>query len=260
MDARFYIKREYQDDLFCNKNYVTTSHLNFHSPLEVWVVLEGRLECWINGNRKVLCQGEMIIAFSYDTHGYRALEEKTLIWTLIVPLSLCGEFREEMDQKQVVDPVIRDAAVFERVNQALEEMKQTDDKMIKRGFLYVALGTILNALSLEERQERVDQQLSTQLLCYLKKNFKEELSLQTTAEALGYHPAYLSHYFTEVFHTSFSRYVTMLRLRESVLLMQEGKSLSECAYESGFGSLRTFHRVFRKEFQCTPKNYIKQIK
>ena len=48
----------------------------------------------------------------------------------------------------------------------------------------------------------------------------------------------------------------MLRLRETVLLMRAGKmSITACALESGFGSMRSFYRAFREEFGCTPKEY-----
>lgn len=260
MDAIFSLRREYQEDAVYNEHTGAYSNPNFHSPLEIWMVIEGAMECWINGRRELLRSGEMVISFSYDTHGYRVLREGSVIGSLSVPLSVCGDFREEIHQKRPQNPVIRDREVFERVRGALLEMKNAQSEMIKRGHLYVALGTILGHLSLKERQEKMDQELSTRLLVYLQEHFGEELSLKSTALALGYHPAYLSHYFTETFHTSFGRYVTMLRLRESVLLMRKGeKDLSTCAYESGFNSLRTFHRVFREEFGCTPKAYMKQF-
>lgn len=261
MEAKFLLRREYQKNAGYAEHFGKYSNLNFHSPLELWIVIEGAAECWINGRTIRLHAGEMVISFSYDTHGYRAIEEGTLLGNLIVPLSVCGDFREEIHQKRAQNPVIRDREVFERVRGALQDMKNAQSEMTKRGHLYVALGTILEHLSLTERQEKIDQELSTRLLVYLQEHFREELSLKSTALALGYHPAYLSHYFTETFHTSFGRYVTMLRLRESVLLMRKGeKELSACAYESGFNSLRTFHRVFREEFGCTPKNYMKQLK
>ncbi len=260
MQAKFLLRREYQKEALYREHTGAYSDLNFHSPLEVWMVVEGAIECWINGRRERLRSGEMVISFSYDTHGYRILKAGSVIGTLSVPLSVCGDFREEIHQKRAQDPVIRDAEIFERVRGSLYRMGEAQNEMEKRGHLYVALGTILDHLSLTERQEKADQELSTRLLVYLQEHFREEISLKSTALSLGYHPAYLSRYFTENFRIPFSRYLTMLRLRESVLLMREGeKELSACAFGSGFNSLRTFHRVFREEFACTPKAYMKQI-
>ena len=260
MQASFYIEREYQEKVSYKEMPTIHSYLNFHSPLEIWLVLKGSYECWVNEKRMRLKQGEMVVSFSYDAHNYRILEEGSEMGVLVVPIAACGEFQGELRQKRASDPVIRDGTVFERVHRALTEMSGAENEMEKRGHLYVALGMILSHLSLEERQEKQEWGLSTRLLCYLQENFKGRLSLTSTATALGYHPGYLSQYFKENFHVSFGRYVIMLRLRESVLLMQEGKSLAECAFESGFGSLRTFHRVFREEFQCTPKQYMTELK
>lgn len=259
MQAEFILKREYQDDAYYVEYYPEVIEPNFHSPIEMWIMLEGSAEVWINGRRELLRKGEIIVAFSYDTHACRVLEKGSRMGTLILPLSCCGEFREEIKEKRAMDTVIRDEAVFETVHKSLLQMVKKDrSEMTRKGHLYVAFGMILDHLSMEARSEKVDLQLSARLMEYMQENFRREISLQSAASALGYHPGYISRYFKENFHISFGRYLTLLRLRESVLLMQAGKGLSDCAFESGFGSLTTFHRCFQKEFQCTPKQYMKK--
>jgi AraC-like DNA-binding protein len=52
----------------------------------------------------------------------------------------------------------------------------------------------------------------------------------------------------------------MLRLRESILLLQSGKrTVTEAAIESGFGSMRSFYRAFYTEFSCSPKEYLSRL-
>ncbi len=260
MQAKFLLRREYQEN-FSYSESGQDSAVNFHLPIEIWVILKGTLECWINGQRRVLHGGDLAVAFSYDTHGRRILQENTKLGTLVIPIELCGEFQTLLRQKRISDPYIHDREAYELVSSCIAALQKSENEMTRRGYLYVILGTLLDRLSLEDRQDQLDPSLSTRILCYLNENFREELSLRSVAEALGYHPVYLSRYFKENFHISFSRYITMLRLRESVLLMREGnKELSACAYESGFNSLRTFHRVFLEEFGCTPKVYMKQMK
>jgi AraC-like DNA-binding protein len=66
--------------------------------------------------------------------------------------------------------------------------------------------------------------------------------------------------FRSAFGISFVEYLTMLRLREAILLLRSGKkSVTECAMESGFGSMRSFYRAFSEEFGVTPKEYLKQL-
>jgi AraC-like DNA-binding protein len=44
-----------------------------------------------------------------------------------------------------------------------------------------------------------------------------------------------------------------------MLMREKRMSITDCAMESGFGSLRTFYRVFEEEFGCSPHEYLKQI-
>lgn len=260
MQIRFNLRREQQDQFSYSEIKNPMTGFNFHSPIEIMLVEEGAVEAWVNGHREMLKAGEMSVAFSYDGHGGRGMTDDTRVIFLIIPVELCGEFQPTLRQKRVGYPFIRDREVYEKIRYCFSELKKTENEMAVRGYLYVILGTLLARMALEDRGERVDPALSTRILYYLNENFREELSLRSVAEALGYNPSYLSRYFTENFHIPFSCYLTMLRLRESVLLMREGnKELSACAFESGFNSLRTFHRVFYEEFQCTPKTYMKQI-
>jgi AraC-like DNA-binding protein len=42
--------------------------------------------------------------------------------------------------------------------------------------------------------------------------------------------------------------------------MNEQKhSITHCAMESGFNSMRTFYRAFREEFGCSPGDYLDSL-
>ena len=56
------------------------------------------------------------------------------------------------------------------------------------------------------------------------------------------------------------KYLTIVRLKNALMLMYEKKhSITYCALESGFSSVRTFYRAFSEEFACSPKEYISQF-
>ena len=121
------------------------------------------------------------------------------------------------------------------------------------------LGTILERLSPSEEKARptASTGFSAEILIYISNHFQEKLTLTDVAREFGYHPAYLSRSFRETFGISFVQYLTMLRLREAVLLLRDrSKSVTECVFESGFGSMRIFYSAFGGEFGCTPKEYL----
>ena len=126
-----------------------------------------------------------------------------------------------------------------------------------RGYVYVILGTLLEHLPASTPREVQNSHVSAEILIYVSEHLREDLTLTALSSAFGYHPSYLSRSFRETFGISFVRYLSMMRLREAILLLRAGgKSVTECAMESGFGSLRSFYRAFYEEFGCTPREYV----
>jgi AraC-like DNA-binding protein len=86
-----------------------------------------------------------------------------------------------------------------------------------------------------------------------------KLSLNQLAERLGTNRTYLSKYFNNVKGTTFYDYVNALRIhKKSVPLMQEHPeyAFDYIAQQSGFNSLSTFQRAFRKYTGTTPGKFI----
>ena len=256
MEAKFHLLREQANHLEYSRRQNPNTNMHFHSQIEVYLVLEGEIEIWINDRHAVLKPGEMSIAFSYDAHSYRALRQSEGMY-LVIPTDLCGEFRSLFTGKHTGDPFIRDPAAFETVRHAIETLLNGANDLIERGCVYLTLGTLYDRLSFESGTEKQDPHDSARLLIYISDHFKGEISLSSLAAVFGYNPSYLSRYFKETFGIGFNRYVTMLRLREALLLLREGeKSITACALESGFRSLRSFYRAFYDEFGCTPRAYL----
>ena len=88
----------------------------------------------------------------------------------------------------------------------------------------------------------------------------EDLSLTKIAQELGYSPYALSRVFSGTFHTNFNQYLNELRLNLALNLMEnEQESLTDLAMDAGFGSMRTFNRVFRERFHTSPREYRKNM-
>ena len=95
----------------------------------------------------------------------------------------------------------------------------------------------------------------------IHEEYLSDISLESCAGKLGVHPVTLSKKFTRCAGTSFTRYVSYLRVCHAVWLLGGGmaKTVSEAALESGFGSIRSFNRVFFDFVGKTPGDYVKEI-
>lgn len=260
MKAELNLRREQANRLFMREFSDPYANFHFHSQIELQMIDEGEVEVWVNDRHSILKAGEVSVAFSYDAHGYRT-PESAKVTCLIIPTDLFGEVWSAIRHKQVGNPFIRDRAVYDQLKACYRAIKESKNDIKSRGYLYVILGILTEQMKLTDRTESVNSQLSTRILFYINENFRNDITLQSIAVALGYNPNYLSRYFKSCFNIGINQYITMIRLRETVLLMREGKNnVAYCAFESGFNSARTFYRAFFEEFQCTPKEYLKQIK
>lgn len=260
MQAHFDLERELSKELY--KEYIDVNidgktHCNFHSQIELFFVDQGQVEALVNNQSKLLEQDHMAVALSYDAHLYRSVG-KSRSSVLVIPPYMCEEFLAAVQNKRAKNPFICDAETVRKMRSYVEIIKTENCNEVKlRGYLYVILGIVLENIFLEPAQAPVDAELSTKLLLYLSKNFKNEITLDMLSAAFGYSQSYLSRYFRKCFGIGITQYVNILRLRNAMLLMQKGKHThTYCALESGFNSVRTFYRVFKQEFQCSPREYI----
>ena len=75
------------------------------------------------------------------------------------------------------------------------------------------------------------------------------------ATALGVSTSHLSRILSGKGGLGFSNLLNSLRCYEAQrLLLQTDLSISQIAFEAGYGSIRNFNRVFQKYFHCLPKN------
>ena len=257
MQAIFGIYREKYNKLNYHEYENSKGVFHFHSPIELCFVDEGELDVVVNGHSKRLKQGEMSVSLSFDSHSYHTpVHSKTAF--LFIPIYLCEEFITFAKDKQITNPFICDPKVVSKIRSCVKEVINEDENEIKiKGYIYVMLGTIMEHLMFESRQVVADTNLSTKLLFYINENFKKEISLSDIALEMGYNQAYISRYFKDTFKIGISQYITMIRLRNALMLMRENRhNITYCAMESGFTSMRTFYRAFQNEFQCSPREYL----
>ncbi len=259
MQATFYIKRERMRQFHIEHYGGLEGPLHFHSPIELLLVEAGEAEVWIGDEHLTLRGGQMAVVTGYCPHHFYAEAGSVRCTDLFIPAHLCPEFTERIGNQSVRTPVIKDAEAIARISGAIGELEREDANTLEQiGYIHLILGTVLRHLTLQSAQVPTqDNSLPAKLLLYIHEHYSEDISTATLAQALGYTQNHLSKCFRACFHIGISRYIGTVRLRRAVELMQERKSITECALESGFPSLRTFYRAFEAEFGCAPGDYLK---
>lgn len=95
---------------------------------------------------------------------------------------------------------------------------------------------------------------------YIKEHFTQPLTLEEVAENVGLSPNYFTKVFKDTTGVTFSDYVTNIRLLKAKELLEKNElSLKEICFMVGYKDPNYFSRVFKKQFNLSPKQYQKQI-
>jgi len=257
MQLRYNIRRERENRIVAESYQNDRCILQFHSQIEIYLVDQGQMEMRVSGKYRVLEAGQLSVALSYEPHYYRTPEQSRSS-LLQIPVHLCEEFAGFIQGKRLVSPYITDRQVYGKIKAYLEALKSDSlNRLQQLGYLYLVLGLITEHCDFEPADTPADHDLATKILFYIHDRFHTDITPGSIARHFGYNQSYLSRYFKACCGIPLVQYLTSVRLKNAILLMHEGKhDITYCATESGFSSMRTFYRVFREEFSCSPRAYL----
>ncbi|HEX2944352.1 MAG TPA: AraC family transcriptional regulator [Clostridia bacterium] len=93
---------------------------------------------------------------------------------------------------------------------------------------------------------------------YIEKNYPSEITLKDVSNFVGFSEYYFSRLFKDATGQNFLNYLNGYRARQAEkLLKHSDKPVLDIALESGFNSLATFNRTFRRIRGCSPTFYRK---
>lgn len=259
MQATFHIKRERIAHFHMEHYKRLEGSLHFHSHVELLLMRQGTAEVWINDAKETVHEGQLAVVPGFVPHHFESNGNTVACTDLFIPSFLCPEFAEALGSKEILSHIVRDQQAMERIKKAVSELEREGLNPIEQsGHIRVILGTVLDQLTLGAAAPQRDSTLPTKLLLYINEHYSEDISTATLAQALGYSPNHISKCFRTCFHVGLSHYINTVRLRHAVVLMRERNSITDCALESGFPSLRTFYRFFAQELGCAPREYLKR--
>ena len=256
MQAVFGVAREKYNKLFYKEYQNDKGVFHFHSQIEIYFVDEGEMEVVVGERRQVLSAGQMSVALSYDPHGY-STPKSSRSSVLSIPTHLCKEFNDIIKNKKNTSPFLLDVERVAELREYARLLGSEDVNPIRKsGYIGLVLGFLLDYLVFEETEQKTDTDLASKMLLFINDKFRSALSLKDLATRFGYSESYISRFFRDSFKVGFNQYINLLRLKNALQLMMEKKySITYCAMESGFNSMRSFYRIFSEQLGCSPKQW-----
>jgi xylan 1,4-beta-xylosidase len=94
---------------------------------------------------------------------------------------------------------------------------------------------------------------------YIHQHYSENITLDCLSSMVYLNSSYLSHLFQKQLGLTFTSYLVNVRLSHAIKMLQEKKSVTDIALETGFPSTSALIGAFKKKFGLTPGQYRAQI-
>lgn len=247
--------------LFCEKNPIQFP-LHLHQYLELVRIERGRVEMQIGPEKYLLQQGDLALIFPNIPHDYHVLSgpSGTELHILNCYPTYLPLYTSALMNSYPQNPVLHAEEIHPDILYAekrLYEIRQDDyDQTLISSLLSLMLSRIFPMFTLSDIKEAPQGGISNEIITYIGKHFREDISLSTIAKHFGIGKCTLSRIFSNVLKVSFSTYINSLRLDYAEhLLMSTDLGMMEVAIECGYHNQQTFYRLFKSHHNCTPKEY-----
>ena len=246
---------------------------HWHAYYEIVLTLEGEIDYQIGEKNYCLLPGDLLFAWPGEIHSVldagrgsylivqiadeffpQSAEKARLLERLssfhYYPAHNGGEL-PEMIAKGVL--TLRDLFASQDPLRALR----------MRVIVYRILLSLYDSLGKEELSEETARnphamEAISKACAYITANCDQELTLDAVAAYAGLSRYHFSRSFKECMHVSFVTYLSEKRIARAVSLLSDPNvTITQAAFRSGFASIASFNRTFRKLKNCTPTQYRK---
>ena len=224
--------------------------VHLHRSFEFITVLEGEMTVTVADKSYNLSHGEGILVFPEQVHSLKS--ELCNHMLIIFSPDLVSAYYSKLSSKLPLNNKIKFPSYLE--GQLCELSKESS--VIKIKAILYSICTLLDEETEYVEKKNSESTLVFSMFNFVESNYDKECTLRAMSNALGYNEAYLSRCFGEATNMSFITYVNHYKIGKACYILRNtNKSILECAYESGYNTLRSFNRNFKDIIGLSPKEY-----
>ena len=274
------LNNRYEIDEGCYISCVHTiksTALHTHDFLEITYIFKGRGIQVVDGVEYPVKGGDALFINYGSTHAVEVVGSLSYADIIIKPeyvseslkgvenafalLELDGfkEFAQTVDRNDRImhfsDPQRRPIENLIMLAKNEQDSDQPGKELILRSVFNSLLTLVFRKMALPMRKETG---IGAELLEYIKLHCAEPLTMEETARANYYKPAYFSRLFKKQTGYTFTEYLTSCRIDLACRLLKDTElKVGDIAAESGFSDRTKFYKLFYEKTGLTPKNYRK---
>lgn len=271
------------DHRFCAGESLTVHRMagpHMHSQIELNFVLTGQMTYWFDGRELTVDEGRLCLFWGMIPHQVTDRKEGTRFVCLYVPMSVflglanLSRFRDAVFRGAMIEALeIRswDRDIFQRWREELLAGDENLTEIVRNELTARVLrierdgwrdlreeGSAIASFSANdsERVEHIER-----MLRFIAEHALENISADDVGNAVGLHPNYAMSIFKRAVGHTINQAIVRHRLDTAQsLLISTDLSITDVAFESGFGSVSRFYEAFSQRFVEKPTAFRRRMR
>jgi AraC-like DNA-binding protein len=252
---------------------------HFHEEIELTYILHGNGKRYVGSHMENFTAGDLVLLGANLPHCWKLEPDKQdneEASAIVIQFSMnfLGEDFFNKPELQNVKKLFQKSSSGISFNSGVRSTVNKSLKLLaeeKSNFkMLMGLLEILQRLALSNEyilldqqrsvaeQSRAEQERINPVFAYLVENFRTQVSLDEASSIANMTPNAFCKYFKKITRKTFMETVIEYRLNYATQqLVQTDKPISEISFDSGFGDVSHFYKMFKHKMHQSPLNYRK---
>ncbi|MBO1000883.1 helix-turn-helix domain-containing protein [Bacillus sp. SD075] len=242
---------------------------HIHLGIEILFVIRGEIEVMVNQDSWHLAENDILLINANDVHAVKGHEDNVVL-LLQIPLGSieplypdihvcyfeCRSSKEDSGLYLLFDQIRQFLAGI-----LIAHHQEQDGSELEINSLIYKLVTLLirnfkTTLLGQDRFIEMKDKRMRDILNFIEKNYRRQMSLEEIAKQQYLSLYYLSRYFKQAVGVSFSQYVKQFRLKSAVHeLLYTDDNIMKVSLNNGFPNVKAFNKAFKEMYNQTPGEY-----
>lgn len=240
-------------------SHQTGAYPHWHENIELLYCIAGQGEAVIDSRPVPLREGGLTIVNSSRVHYTKAISDQVSYYCLIVDSALLEKFDLYVEQREFTE-FVTDEEIKTRFERIIQEMKdkQICYEAVVKGEIAALMAYLSRHCSSWLKTEGKNNMVKLGMQ-YIKKHYRESISLDEVARAAGFSRYYFCRGFKNVTGYTVNEYLQYHRCREAERLLRETDcTVSAAAAKCGFDDVSYFTKIFKKQTGTLPSHVKKE--
>ena len=246
---------------------------HYHDFIKINIFISGNVSYYIEGKSYQLNPYDIVLVNAGEIH--RPVIHDTSTYERIIIYISPSFFDDYKKEGYALDFCFNQAKVHHtnvlRVNEIQKNrihdvVNRLESTFISKGFatslyqkvLFLEFMIFINQVVMDQGVSYLNTSTSNakvlEIMKYINEHLSEELNIDVIANAFYLNRSYLMHLFKDNTGYTIGKYITEKRLFLAKTLIQNGASVTDACFHSGFKNYATFFRAFKDKFQTSPKD------